>query len=153
FWIDNHVRGPERLGRGVDAAIRVVAFWTFRARGADLKDEGAVSLKCEDLRIVAKIRGPGILAVKVDGLAVARNVDEIVLVDVDAVLACGQSAAVLFRVALIIQEARVARAAPGLEQFAGLIELKNGRRGHAATGHLAVWPATTREAGHAATSV
>ena len=153
FWIDNHVRGPERFGRAVDAAIRVVAIGTFRARSADLKDEGAVSLKFEDLRIVAKIRGPGILAVKVDGLAVARNINEVVLVDVDAVLACGPSAAVLFRVALILQEARVARAAPGLEQFAGLIELKNGRRGHAAAVQLAVRTRETEVADRASASV
>ena len=68
-------------------------------------------------------------------------------------LACGPGAAVLFRVALILQEARVARAAPGLQQFAGLIELKNGRRGHAAAVQLAVRTRETEVADRASASV
>jgi hypothetical protein len=123
FWIHDHICGPERLGRAVDATARVVAIRPLRARGADLKDERAIGFKFEDLRIVPEIRGPRILAVKVGRLTVARNVDEVVLVDIDAVLACRPSAAVLFRVALIFKETRVAWAALGLEQFAGLIEL------------------------------
>jgi hypothetical protein len=41
----------------------------------------------QDVRIIPKVWRPRILTMEIPSLAVARNVDKIVLVDVDAVLA------------------------------------------------------------------
>ena len=145
FRIDHHVGRPVRLGRAIHTAVGVVAVGAFRARGANLVDEGAVGLELQDVRIVAEVRRPRILAVKVARLAVAGDVNKIVVIDVDAVLARRPEAAVGLT-AFGFQKIRIARAAPGLQQFASGVEHEDRRRRRAAAVDLAVGPRMTERA-------
>ena len=89
-----------RLGRAVEAAIGVVAVRSLLARGADGIDERAVAVELQDLGVVAaEVRRPGVLAGigPAGDFAVARDVDEVVVIDGDAVLATRPEAAVLGR--------------------------------------------------------
>src|SRR3954464_9665374 len=105
-----------QYGSGVPLAPPFVSllFGPFAPRGADLVDERAVGLELDDVRIVAEIRRPRKLAVEVARLAVAGDIDEVVVIHVDAVLARGPHATVRLA-ALRLQEFRIARAAPRLQ--------------------------------------
>src|SRR6202043_3050820 len=78
--IDDHVGRPERLGSSVDAAFGIVAVRPLRSRPADLVDERAVRLEFQDLRIVPEVRRPRKLSMEIAGLAIAGEIDKVVLV-------------------------------------------------------------------------
>ena len=128
-----------RKGCGVPLMPPLVSllFGPFAPGRADLVDEGAVRSELQDVRVVAEAGRPGELAAEVRRLAVAGHVDEALVIDEDAVLARRPGAAVL-DAALLVEEAGVGRAAPRLQQVAGLVELEHRRRRHAAPGQLAV---------------
>ena len=123
--------GQKGSGVPLTPPFSIVAVRPLRACGADLVDECAVRFEFQDLRIVPEIRRPRILAMEIAGLAIAGDVDEVVLIDVDAMLARRPDATVLLA-ALRLQEARITRTAPGLQQFACFVEHEHRRRGHTA---------------------
>ena len=124
--------GQIRLGRAVDAAVGVVAVRALRACRADLVDERAVRLELQDLRIVAEVRRPRILPVKVRACPLPGDIDEVVVIDVDAVLARRPEAAVLPRGT----SSRGNPGSPGpphaCSRFPALVELEHRRRRDAA---------------------
>src|SRR5262249_14889714 len=135
--VDAHVGRQKWLRRSVDAAAGIVAVWPFSAGPSDLIDERAVRLELQHLRVVAEVRRPRKLSVKILARPVAGDVDEIVVVDEDPVFAGRPEAAVLLA-ALVLQKSWIRRPAPGLQQVARLVELKDRRRRETAPGHLTV---------------
>src|SRR5690606_28813236 len=93
----------------------------------------------QNVGIVPEVRRPGKLTVEVTRLAIAGEVNEVVMIDVDAVLARRPEAALVLT-ALVFEKTRVARASPGLQQVACLIELEHGGCRHAAAIKLTKGP-------------
>src|SRR5258708_6791880 len=109
--INDHVGRPVRLGSLIDAPVGIVAVRPLRACGADLINERAVRLELQDLRIVAEVRRPWKLTMEITGLAIASEIDKVVLINVDSVLTRRPDATVL-HAALSLQEARITWTAP-----------------------------------------
>src|SRR5207249_5603196 len=135
--IHSHVGWQIGLGRAVDASVGIIAVWALCAGLADLVDEGAVHLELQDVRVVAEVRRPSKLAVEVLRLPVSGDVDEVVVIDKDAVLTRGPDAPV-FLAASLFQKAGITRTTPGLQQIPRFVELEHRRRGEAAAGKLPV---------------
>src|ERR1700730_18845905 len=76
---------------------------------------------------------------EITGLAIASDIDKVVLINVDAMLTRRPDATVLLA-ALSLQEARITRTAPGLQQFACFVEHEHRRRGHTTTVNLPIRP-------------
>src|SRR5260370_1471402 len=68
---------------------------------------------------------------KITGLAVAREIDKIVLIDINPMLTRGPHATSLLA-AFRLQKTRITRTAPGLQQFAGFVEHEHRWSGHTA---------------------
>src|SRR6202158_6273874 len=75
------------------------------------------------------------------GLAIAGEIDKVFLIDVDPVLTRRPDATVSLA-AFRLEEAWIARTAPGLQQFACFVDHENRRRGHTAAVNL---PKRSRE--------
>ena len=82
---------------------------------------------------------------EINGLAIATDIDKVVLINVDAMLTRRPDATVLLT-ALSLQEARITRAAPGLQQFACFVEYENRRRWHTAAVKLPIRPRESERA-------
>src|SRR6202521_6482968 len=82
---------------------------------------------------------------KITGLAIARDIDKVVLIHVDAMLPRRPDAAVLLA-ALRLQETRITWTAPGLQQFPCFVEYENRRRGHTAAVNLPIRPRESERA-------
>ena len=80
------------------------------------------------------------------------NVDEVVMVDEDAVLPCRPVASVL-RAAFLFEEIRIAGTAPRLQEVPVLVELQHRGRRDTATRQLAVGPRMPERADRIAPSV
>src|SRR5690606_25830210 len=104
---------------------------------ADLVDEVAVGRELQHVRVIPEGGRPGKLPGEV--LAIARDVDEVVVVYEDPVLPSGPLAAVLLT-APLLQEPGVGGAAPRLKEVALFVELEDRRRGYAAARVLPVGP-------------
>src|SRR5438105_4682114 len=82
---------------------------------------------------------------EITGLAIASDIDKVVLINIDAMLTRRPEATVLLA-ALSLQVARITRTAPGLQQFACFVEHENRRRGHAAAVNLSIRPRESKRA-------
>src|ERR1700730_1918596 len=82
---------------------------------------------------------------EIAGLAIAGNIDKVVLINVDPVLTRRPDATVLLA-ALSLQEARITWTAPGLQQFACFVEHEHRRRGHTTTVNLPIRPRESERA-------
>src|SRR5882762_4738213 len=82
---------------------------------------------------------------EITGLAITSDIDKVVLINVDAMLTRRPDATVLLA-ALSLQEARITRTAPGLQQFACFVEHEHRRRGLAAAVNLAIRPRESERA-------
>src|SRR5262245_28065324 len=95
--------------------------------------------------IVTETRRPRVLSVEVCRLAVAGNVHEVVVVDVDAMLARWPKASVLLAAAFL-QKVGISRTTPCLEQRSVFVELQNRGSRDTARG---LAPVTSRMTQHA----
>src|SRR6202521_5471402 len=82
---------------------------------------------------------------EITGLAIASDIDKVVLINVDAMLTRRPGTTVLLA-ALSLQEARITRTAPGLQQFACFVEHEHRWRGHTAAVNLSIRPRKSERA-------
>src|SRR5262249_50590756 len=112
---------------------------TLRAGFTDLINERTVQLEFEDLRVVAEVRCPRVLAMEVCSLAIAADIHEVILIDVNTVFPRRPYAAVLFAT-LLVQEPRISRASPGLQKIPCFIEFEHRGSRDTTSGELTVRP-------------
>src|SRR5258708_19905783 len=121
--IDHHVRRLIKQWRAIDAAMRVVAVWSFWS-SANPQLEIAVHVKLQYKAVAAFLvrrpRRPSSPCRR----GISRDPDVVVLVDVNTVLSSWPDAACL-RLTFTANESGIGRTAPGAQQLAVGIKLQN----------------------------